>query len=58
MGEEGQRQQPVTALRSCAYSVRKQGPGSPEDIWKSQIAASRTNCSGACAGSAVSLEFH
>lgn len=56
--EEEQRQQLVTALRSCAHLVRKPDPGSLEDMQKSQTAVFRTNYSGVCAGSVISLQFH
>lgn len=42
----------------CAHSVRKPDPGSLEDVRKSQTAVFRTNYSGACAGSVISLQFH
>lgn len=56
--EEEQRQQLVTALRSLRTFGQETRPGSLEDMQKSQTAVFRTNYSGACAGSVISLQLH
>lgn len=58
--EAGQRPQPVTAFRSlCTFGQEyAQGPGSSDDMRKSQTAVSKTNYSGTYPGHVISLLFH